>query len=674
MAKDLGSRLAALETAVSSRMATLNGRLVAAERAYHALDANHVRLVGHLDIYAGQLAANEAKMTERLGAMEAAHSRELQAQDVALQAKLGTVETLFVACDAALKGLQQDLCASASATPGSEQPVTAILRKRLDEVAADLLTVHAEAVNVNTKIQSVEDQVVSTNVSLQNGVTELMSMLLQATGPLNDAVRDAAGREQMLMCQLHEMWQRMEAGACRCPVGCPGPHCTVPGAGAPTTQGSREQASQPPPEVRAPPGWRAEGHAVHVNGGDSGNRRPFLDQFFPGDSHRGGGGPGGPGGGGSGGPGGPGGGGPGGPDEGRNGVESYDLDSQREKDNSDGPKHILTKYSKTPFESKAATTDLPQYNGREKSAWWRKKVTAYLHSRNPDMKDVLRWAELQKDPITKESLRAAKTSHPLLVNLRDDPEILGFHLWGFLNVNLVSDAWEIFDGVDAENGLEVWRVLNLNTTQKTSAELHRLEDAVIRVNRLGSIRDIPRGLIEWDASYREYIEAGGQALSEHRKVWILMSLFPKEITEKVSWELDKFEGQPLALRNLVREKTQCLQWDGSTAKGKAHLLEGGGEDGEASDELDSLRDQGLSEDMPDGELAAFVRKRLFNKDKRFPQGAGRPRQAPARDRAPARSKEDMTCPNCLEKGHSSQECTKPKIDVKDRRCFLCKEK
>ena len=153
-----------------------------------------------------------------------------------------------------------------------------------------------------------------------------------------------------------------------------------------------------------------------------------------------------------------------------------------------------------------------------------------------------------------------------------------------------------------------------------------------------------------------------------------MSLFPKEITEKVSWELDKFEGQPLALRNWVREKTQCLQWDGSTAKGKAHLLEGGGEDGEASDELDSLRDQGLSEDMPDGELAAFVRKRLFNKDKRFPQGAGRPRQAPARDRAPARSKEDMTCPNCLEKGHSSQECTKPKIDVKDRRCFLCKEK
>ena len=150
-------------------------------------------------------------------------------------------------------------------------------------------------------------------------------------------------------------------------------------------------------------------------------------------------------------------------------------------------------------------------------------------------------------------------------------------------------------------------------------------------------------------------------------------LFPKEITEKVSWELDKFEGQPLALRNWVRERTQYLQWDGPAAKGKAHLLEGGGEDEGAGNELDALRDQGITEDMPDGELAAFVRKRLFN-DKRFPHGAGRPRQTPMRDKAPARSKEDMTCPNCLEKGHSSQECTKPKIDNKDRRCFLCKEK
>ena len=83
---------------------------------------------------------------------------------------------------------------------------------------------------------------------------------------------------------------------------------------------------------------------------------------------------------------------------------------------------------------------MPQYNGREKKEWWRRKVTCYLHSRNPDMKDLLRWAELERSPITIESLRDAKRSHPFIVNVKDDPEVLGLHLWGFLNVNVVGDA------------------------------------------------------------------------------------------------------------------------------------------------------------------------------------------------------------------------------------------
>ena len=295
-AKDLGSRMDALEAVTSSRAVSLNGRLMAVERAYHALEAkvdSTSQLAGHLDLYAGQLANNEAKTAERLSAMEAAHRSELLAQDAALQAKLSTVEKLFVASDAALKSLQQDLYASTSAVAGpaavttsifgplGEPPGTAILRKRLDELAADLLKAHAEAKNAAAKAQNVEDQVVATNVSLQNGVTEIMAMLLQATGPLAEAVREAAGREQMLMGQLHDMWIRMEAGACKCPAGCPGYRGGVPGTGV-----------QSLPEVRAPPGWRAEGPAGNLDGGGSTDRKPFLSQFHQEDSHHGGGGPG----------------------------------------------------------------------------------------------------------------------------------------------------------------------------------------------------------------------------------------------------------------------------------------------------------------------------------------------------------------------------------------------
>ena len=102
--------------------------------------------------------------------MEETHRSNLQTLDAALQSKLRTVEATFQVCDAALKRLQQDQSAASSAVQGAEPPATAILRKRLDDLAADLLMVHAEAQNADAKAQDAGDQVVSTNVSLQNGV------------------------------------------------------------------------------------------------------------------------------------------------------------------------------------------------------------------------------------------------------------------------------------------------------------------------------------------------------------------------------------------------------------------------------------------------------------------------------------------------------------------------
>ena len=49
---------------------------------------------------------------------------------------------------------------------------------------------------------------------------------------------------------------------------------------------------------------------------------------------------------------------------------------------------------------------------------------------------------------------------------------------GFLNVVLMDDAWDVFDGVEMENCLEVWRALN-DTTQKIQAEILRLKDGAL---------------------------------------------------------------------------------------------------------------------------------------------------------------------------------------------------
>ena len=75
---------------------------------------------------------------------------------------------------------------------------------------------------------------------------------------------------------------------------------------------------------------------------------------------------------------------------------------------------------------------------------WRKKVTYYLHSRKPEMKDVLRWAEFHEEPITQAAMVSGRFSNSLLRPRTEDPEDVAYRLWGFLNVSLMEDAWGVF--------------------------------------------------------------------------------------------------------------------------------------------------------------------------------------------------------------------------------------
>ena len=333
---------------------------------------------------------------------------------------------------------------------------------------------------------------------------------------------------------------------------------------------------------------------------------------------------------------------------------------------------MLTKFCKSPFETKAAANEMPRFNGKTGQALWRKKVTIYLHSKHPDMTRLLRWAEQEREPVTLASLAAARRS--LALQLTEDPEVLSYHLWGFLNVSLIEDAWLVFSNVEIENGLEVWRTVVLATTQKTQAEVLRLEDAILQPDPVKQATDIEKAFVAWDASYREYLEAGGHAVGDYRKVGIFMRMLPESLKTDVIKDMGKFESQPEVLRRYIRERVQWLKWDDTPAR-KHHLLDGGaaGDGAEAEDDSDvgaELAILAQNGTVSDGQLAAFVRRHVA--------GGKRPWAAPQRankDREkPARSKEDTTCPNCLEKGHTSQECTKPKIEVKDRKCFVCNEK
>ena len=78
---------------------------------------------------------------------------------------------------------------------------------------------------------------------------------------------------------------------------------------------------------------------------------------------------------------------------------------------------------------------------------------------NPDVKALLRWAELENEPITLETVAAARLSNSRLESVVGHSELMSFHIWGFLDVDLVKHAWDVFDGLGMENGLKLWRAV-----------------------------------------------------------------------------------------------------------------------------------------------------------------------------------------------------------------------
>ena len=185
---------------------------------------------------------------------------------------------------------------------------------------------------------------------------------------------------------------------------------------------------------------------------------------------------------GTGGGGGSGGGGDSGP-----GAEFFGIHSE------DGGKEtaskVLTKHSKNPFDTKDAKDNLPRYDGRTKREYWRKMVGYYLYSRCVDMGPLLKWVEQQTEPIDLDGIVSAQKTGGDLSKLVNDADVLAHHLWGFLNISLTDDALEILDSLGVGQGLEVWRLVNVDTAQKTEGELMEMEDLVQNPRRITRLAD-----------------------------------------------------------------------------------------------------------------------------------------------------------------------------------------
>ncbi len=84
---------------------------------------------------------------------------------------------------------------------------------------------------------------------------------------------------------------------------------------------------------------------------------------------------------------------------------------------------------------------------------------------------------------------------------------------------------------------------------------------------------------------------------------------------------------------------------------------------EAEDDPELIQQlEELGEHASDDQILAIVRKK---KQLQRPQDASRASAPSGRDGK-------LVCPNCLEEGHAAATCQKPKLELKDRKCFICK--
>ena len=362
------------------------------------------------------------------------------------------------------------------------------------------------------------------------------------------------------------------------------------------------------------------------------------------------------------GPGGGGGGDGGGGDDGPgHGAQQYDIGTPHQG-GARGPKRV--DFGRL-FEAKEAKI-LPQYNGKDKGTFWRKKVSFYLASRCPEITAILQWAERSEGEIDED--RLANYGHMG----EEDAGVLGQHLWGFLNLNLTDEAWEVFENVPHGNGFEAWRRVLKDVVQKTRAEKIRLERTVLNPPACSSVEQIPMALERWETSHKSYKEAGGKPVDDERKKGAIISMLPWSLQEKVLWDFDDH-----------KTADSLVSWLKAKVRVTSSWKVGGKEVHNLAEEHEDLRQEMLAIGihLDDDQLFALANSRAGRHGGR-PGGRPGPRAMPGSDRGPPRaplgsdrgpprSKADITCANCLGKGHTAMECKKEKVQRADRLCFQC---
>ena len=183
--------------------------------------------------------------------------------------------------------------------------------------------------------------------------------------------------------------------------------------------------------------------------------------------------------------------------------------------------------------------------------------------------------------------------------------------------------------------------------------------------------DLPQAIVAWEASHRNWVDAGGDGPDDHKTVGALLSLLPWDVKERALWDYELYKDNPMRLKRWVKDKVKLLNSWKVARRGNqgAHALEVPTNDQDGH--MEGLL--ALTEDADDEEICAVFR-RAFQKRNGAAAGPGaaRPCQAAgAQHEAPLRDLRDAQCPNCGVKGHLARDCPKPQLPRDQRACWTC---
>ena len=252
-----------------------------------------------------------------------------------------------------------------------------------------------------------------------------------------------------------------------------------------------------------------------------------------------------------------------------------------------------------------------RFNGHDQGDAWKRNIHGFLIGQCPLVGDMLDWAEHRTmEPITAADYRKADENKEFGNLMGEDPEVLGAHIWSFLQMCCVDAAATTFQACKPrQNGLEVWRALTWEVNSGRGSRLGALQEFVSKPPAVKRYADISGALATFDGKLQDLADAGGERPKDLTLKRALLQSFPTDLREALVMRASDVEEEYATFKRVVRTKIAFILECGGGRSSPAHALEDEAHHVNAVEDVEAFITQrdDISDEAKDELLAVFRR-------------------------------------------------------------------